>query len=254
MSAVETIDVGNGITRLVLRSGRGNPVTPQFVTDINQTLDELIKSPPRALILDADGAKIFSGGFALPIIADWSRNDIREFLGNFIKILHKLLRFPAPTIAVLEGHAIAGGFILSLACDFRIAMPSRAKFGLSEVDLGAAVPAGAQVLLSARTSEQISLKLCCTGELFSAERGEKLGYIDELVDNPASRAVELATTLASKPGQGVAISRQIFGEDISNRMQTADEKHMDAFLDSWFSPEAQQGIQKLASKLRASKK
>ena len=98
------------------------------------------------------------------------------------------------------------------------------------------------------------MKLCCTGTLISAEQGEQLGYIDELVEAPANRAVELATQLASKPGQGVALSRQFFGQSISERMQAADEQHMDSFLQSWFSSEAQQGIQSLASKLRSNKK
>ena len=112
MNNLEIKLLEHDVVRLIIRSGKGNPLTPQLLDELNEALDDLATKSPRALILDSDGAKIFSGGFALPIIADWSKNQIEAFLNRFSDILQKFLAFPAPSICVIEGHAIAGGFIL----------------------------------------------------------------------------------------------------------------------------------------------
>ena len=70
---------------LFLQSGRGNPLTPQVLTELNDTFAELMAAPPRGVILDADGSKVFSGGFALPIIAYWDRDRMRSFFDDFCR-------------------------------------------------------------------------------------------------------------------------------------------------------------------------
>ena len=110
----------DGIVRVILQSGRGNPLTPQVLTELNDTFAELIAAPPRGVILDADGSKVFSGGFALPIIAYWDRNRIRSFFNDFLQVIHKILLLPCVTVTALEGSAVAAGFIISLATDFRV--------------------------------------------------------------------------------------------------------------------------------------
>jgi enoyl-CoA hydratase/carnithine racemase len=249
MSSIATEQAGGGVVRLILRSGRGNPITPQLVADLNQSLDALAAAPPRALVLDADGSKIFSGGFALPVIAHWDRPQLRSFFEDFLSALHKLLGLGCPTIAAVEGHAIAGGFILSLGCDLRIVSSGRIKLGLSEVDLGVAVPAGARVLLEARTSSQHALRMAMRGELIGSDRALEIGYADAASESPLEDALSWARQLASKPGSGATVTRQLASHPISSRMKRADEEGMDAFLETWFSETGQTCIQALAESL-----
>ena len=67
------------IGRLTLRSGSGNPLTSELLVELAQRLSQLKEQPPRGLIFDAGDSKIFSGGFALPIIATWERGQIKDF-------------------------------------------------------------------------------------------------------------------------------------------------------------------------------
>lgn len=247
--SVEIKKLDNGITRLVISSGRGNPLTPAVVQKLNEAMDQLLLSPPKALIIDAAGSPIFSGGFALPIIASWDREQLSTFFSQFLDILHKILAISAPTITVLEGHAIAGGFILSLSTDFRIIGMGKAKYGLSEVNLGVSVPAGAGVLFEWRTSPKDALALSTTGELISGQKALDIGYAHYRSENPMECAMELAKTLVQKPGFGVAKTRQFFNHRISKAMREADTLFMEEFLDTWFSEEGQKCIQTLAQKL-----
>lgn len=239
----------HGITRCIIAGGRGNPLTPELLDTMNAQLDTLMANPPKALIIDANGAPIFSGGFALPIVAYWERPRLKKFFEGFLDILYKIMSIPCVTITVLDGHAIAGGFILSLATDMRIVREGNLKFGLSEVDLGVALPAGAGVLFEWRTSPKDALFYSMTGTLFDPQTAKDIGYAHSVVENPMEEAMTIATNLAKKPGMGVGGTRVFFNARIMQEMKKADEDFMESFLDTWFSAQGQEAIHALAQKL-----
>ncbi|MFT5682569.1 MAG: enoyl-CoA hydratase/carnithine racemase [Myxococcota bacterium] len=239
----------DNIVRISLSSGRGNPLTPDLLDALCMTLEELTAEPPRALILDGGGASIFSGGFPLPLIAGWDRPAIASFFSRFLEALYLLMALPCPTVCGLNGHAIAGGFILSMGCDLRVCREEGLKFGLSEVDLGIAVPAGTQVLLAARTTPQAALKLSMMGKLMRPDEALQTGYADELAEDAEAFALGLAQTLAKKPGVGASVTRQLYTAPLLAAVKKADDENMDAFLDTWFSPVGQKYLKMMAAKL-----
>ena len=249
MNTIEVRTNEYGVARLTIQNGRGNPLSPDLLDLLNTELDKLTAKPPRALIIDTAGASIFSGGFSLPIVASWPRKDLRSFFEGFLDSLYKIMRISCPTISVIEGHAIAGGFILSLATDMRYIKDAPLKFGLSEVDLGVALPAGAGVLFEWRTSPSAALYYAMTGTLFDTKIAKEIGYATKVCLSPLEEAVQMAQSLAKKPGNGVAGTRIYFNERIIQEMKNADEQFMDDFLDTWFSEEGQQSIHALAQKL-----
>ncbi len=185
----------------------------------------------------------------MPTIATYGREELRAFFTGFLEIVQGILRLEAPSICAVHGPAIAGGFILSLACDLRVVGPGARKLGLSEVDLAIAVPAGTQVLLAARTNLQTSLNLAMSAHTIGPEEARAVGYADELADNPVARALEIARSLAEKPGRGAAVTRLFPGLALADRALEADRAHLERFLDTWMSPEAQRRLQALAAHL-----
>ena len=89
MSTIHIHQLDHGVRRISLNSGSANPLTPLLVNDLNDALDDIKSNPPQALIIDADGARIFSAGFALPIIHDWDRERLWDFFSGFVDALHK---------------------------------------------------------------------------------------------------------------------------------------------------------------------
>ena len=239
-----------GVVVLTLDSGSGNPLSPQLVGELSAAMVELAADPPRAVVLGAGESKVFSAGFDLPRVGEYDSEHLTAFFVGFLGVVDRMLRLPCPIVAAVGGHAIAGGFILSLACDFRVVSSARKKLGLSEVDLGAAVPAGAQLLLAERTSPQASRYLCQTGTLIGPEEAFRIGYADEVAEDANARALELAMSLASKPGSAVATTKLLLGHGLADRVQAADTAGMDPFLATWFSPEAQTAIAGLIRKLK----
>ena len=106
-----------------------------------------------------------------------------------------LARFPLPVVAAVNGPAIAGGFVLALLCDVRIAGHA-ARLGFPEV--GRHIPpsyAAARAVLD----PALARRLCLTGELLDAAAAERLGVVSEVVADDAlgARAVDLATQIAA---------------------------------------------------------
>ena len=127
-------------------------------------------------------------------------------------MLHEL---PQPTIAAINGPAVAGGFDLAVFCDLRICVPS-ARFAQPEVILGATqffYPAWTLVGV-ARAKE-----LALTGLPISADEAWRIGLINHLVqpEELLDRAMQLARTIASRPRDAVLatkrLSRELPGQD-----------------------------------------
>jgi methylglutaconyl-CoA hydratase len=113
-----------------------------------------------------------------------------------VGLFRALYEFPKPTIAAVNGAAIAGGTGLALLCDFTLAVPE-AKFGYTEVRIGF-VPAIVSTFLLRQVGEKIARDLLLTGRIFDAAEALKMGLIKEIVapEKLLDRARELAAQLA----------------------------------------------------------
>jgi len=96
-----------------------------------------------------------------------------------VSLFRSLYEFPKPTIAAVNGAAIAGGTGLALLCDFTLAVPE-AKFGYTEVRIGF-VPAIVSTFLLRQVGEKIARDLLLTGRIFDAAEALKMGLINEIV-------------------------------------------------------------------------
>jgi enoyl-CoA hydratase len=127
-----------------------------------------------------------------------------------------------PTIAALNGPAVAGGFELALACDLTVAADS-AKVGIPEVKRGL-YAAGGGTTLARRIPMAVALELGLTGDLIPARRAAELGLINLVVPDEEVRAaaIELATRIAQNAPLAVAMTKKLIREC---RWGTAEETH-----------------------------
>ena len=118
-----------------------------------------------------------------------------------------------PLIAAVEGHALAGGCEMALACDLIVAGRS-AQFGIPEVKRGLVAAAGGVIRLPRRLPPAIAMELALTGDPIDAERAERLGLVNRVCDD--GRAVdvasELAATITANAPLALQVSKQIVRE------------------------------------------
>jgi len=134
----------------------------------------------RAVIVRGNG-KFFSGGLDLKA-ASTGTSRVGNLAGSRDDGLFMLWTLPKPTVAMVDGHAIAGGVIIALACDFRITQVGDQRFGLNEVAIGLAFPRGAfEIARLALGNHQLRWTMLEAG-LFDGRRALEMGIVDKIVE------------------------------------------------------------------------
>ncbi|HEV2732829.1 MAG TPA: enoyl-CoA hydratase/isomerase family protein, partial [Terriglobales bacterium] len=127
-----------GIATLTLnRPEKRNAISYELIEELLRALEEVKHSPARILILTGAG-KAFSSGLdldSLKALIGRTPEQNLEDSRTMVSLFRSLYEFPKPTIAAVNGAAIAGGTGLALLCDFTLAVPE-AKFGYTEVRIG----------------------------------------------------------------------------------------------------------------------
>ena len=180
------------------RPDKRNAISYELIHDLIRALEEVNNSSVRILILTGKG-KAFCSGMDLDnlkALIGRTQEQNLEDSRTMVSLFRSLYEFPKPTIAAVNGAAIAGGTGLALLCDFTLAVPE-AKFGYTEVRIGF-VPAIVATFLLRQIGEKIARDLLLTGRLFDAAEALRLGLIKEITspEKLLDRARELATELA----------------------------------------------------------
>jgi enoyl-CoA hydratase len=126
-----------------------------------------------------------------------------------------------PLIAAVEGHAVAGGFEIALACDLIVAARG-ASFGLPEVKRGLVASSGGLMRLPHRVSRNLAMEMAIVGDPITAGQAAACGLVNRLVENGEAldAALELARRIDANAPLAVAASKQIVD---ASRTWTDDE-------------------------------
>ena len=191
----------------------------------------------RAVVVTATGSS-FSAGVDLRSVIGGSASEALELLtamrGGFLA----LFRHPAPVVAAINGHAIAGGCIIACAADRRLMAAGRGRIGVSEVRVGVPFPAAAFEIARYALGPRLG-DLALTGRLLSGDEALAIGLVDAVVEPEAllDDALDEARRLAEIPLAVYAYTkRQLHRPAEALIAQTAAED--EAWVDSTWADEA----------------
>jgi len=125
-----------------------------------------------------------------------------------------LYEFPKPTIAAVNGAAIAGGCGIASVCDFIIAHPEKSKFGYPEVKIGF-IPAIVSIFLIKKVGEGLAKQLMLEGELISGKRAYEIGFANYLAENVLDQAMKLSEKINSNSALSLKMTKKMIN-NISN--------------------------------------
>ena len=220
-----------------LHHGRANAIGPELVRRLGESLDEA-ESQGRPLVLTG-GGRFFSAGLDLAGLPS-ARAEMGAFVDAFEELLRRLFLFPCPTVAAVNGHAVAGGAILAAATDVRIGAEGDYRVGVSEVQLGVIFPATAFEVLRAAIAPPRTAEVLLRGRLTGAAEAVENGFLHELVPEQAllERAVERAEELGALPRAAYLHTKRELRAGFAARAADRRPESRGMFLDSWFSEES----------------
>lgn len=191
------------------RPDKRNAINNDLIEDLLKALDTAANSTARVLILTGAG-KAFCAGMDLEnlkLLTGRTHEQTVHDSETAARMFRTLYDFPKPTIAAVNGAAIAGGTGLATVCDFTLAVPET-KFGYTEVRIGF-VPAIVSSFLIASIGEKRARDLLLTGRIFAAQEAHELGLVNEIVapEELMRRALELAAQLAENSPASLRVTK-----------------------------------------------
>jgi methylglutaconyl-CoA hydratase len=217
----------NRVTTLTLnRPDKRNALSFQLLDELTQALDQVERSTAQVMILTGAG-KAFCAGMDLEELKTLTGKSHAENVADSRKmaqIFRRLYDFPKPTIAAVNGAAIAGGTGLATMCDFTLATPE-AKFGYTEVRIGF-VPAIVSSILVWQVGHKLARDLLLSGRIFDAAEAYRLGLVNELVgaEQLMNRAGELAMQLMENSPTSLRLTKKLINGFISAQLNVQIEQ------------------------------
>jgi enoyl-CoA hydratase/carnithine racemase len=222
-----------------------NALNLELVEELAGTLAKLKTMPNvRAIILTSANEKFFSIGFDIPRLIELSREDFREFYAAFNRTCMALYTLPKPTVAGITGHAIAGGCILALCCDYRVISAGRKLMGLNEIKLGVPVPYLADCVLRSIVGTRLAREVVEMGEFYESEVLLRMCLVDDVTPQAEvmAKTVEKAEALSSMPAAAYGRIKRNRTEEVEARVRAKWEEKQRDFIDMWYTEEARRRL------------
>ncbi len=199
------------------RPEKRNALHPFLVEQLKNKLVEFEKDDSvKSLIITGEG-NTFCAGADLEYLQQISQNSSIENYKDSKSIAELFLmiyEFSKPTIAAVNGSAIAGGCGLASVCDFIVAHPEKSKFGYSEVKIGF-IPAIVSIFLIKKVGEGLAKQLLLEGEIISGKRAYEIGFVNNLAEDVIDESLKLAEKLNCNSVESIRLIKQMINT-ISN--------------------------------------
>ncbi len=195
------------------RPDRRNSLSDPMLLDLSAALRALVDDGQVGAVVLTGAPPVFSAGADSPSLKSATTEAERrqtfgskktQFRRLFGRVTNQLEQLDQPVICAVNGHAVGGGWGLTLGCDFRFAA-EEAQFWLPEVDLGAPLGVGSTMRLVRMTGEAMAKEIIMGCARYTAEQVQDMGLLHRVVpkDDLMQEAITYAQHLASKPAQAL---------------------------------------------------
>ncbi len=209
---------GAVLTLTINRPERRNAMTWEVIGGLRDEVARAKTDPAvRVVVLAGSGDRAFCAGADLTGMVphdpggatdEYAQHHLAR--GWLAALFEDLWHLGKPTIARVQGWAMAGGFGLALACDMLIAS-DEARFGAPELNVGL-WPYMVTVPMLRSMPPKKALELCLTSRVVGAEEAERIGFVTQVVapDRLDAAVADMAAVLASKPPGVMRMGRESF--------------------------------------------
>lgn len=240
-----------GILTITLnRPERRNALTPEMQEELIAAFEAARTGAVKVVILTGAGTA-FCSGLDLAVLESMFAQTVEEQKADAqrtARLFRTLYSLPIPTIAAVNGHAIAGGTGLATLCDFTFAVPG-AKFGYTEVKIGF-IPALVSVFLGLQLGEKQARNLLLTGQLFDAQRAHALGLVNEIIEGETllERVHLFARELLENSPSAMRKTKELQITQTASELDARIERAVAASLQARQHPDLQEGVTAFLSK------
>jgi enoyl-CoA hydratase/carnithine racemase len=241
------VSADQGLVEVRLERGKVNALNEEVVDELAACFRRLVRDPEvRSIVLTGTG-KFFSFGFDIPAFLGHSREAFLAYLRKFATLYRELFACPKPVVAALNGHAVAGGCMLALACDARLVSAGKGKIALNEIAFGSSLFAGSVEMLRYCVGDRNAERIACSGTMYSPEEALALGLVDRVVAaaDLLAAARELARGHGSKDPAAFGSVKTLLRGPALEQMARREEASLREFVEIWYSERTWEHLKKI---------
>ena len=237
------------ILTIRLAHGKASALDLELAETLALAFAEAAESDAVAVILTGTGS-IFSAGVDLFRLTNGGREYCDRFVPALSRLVLDLFAFPKPLVVAVNGHAIAGGCIMTLCGDYRLMASGNARIGMPELAVGVPFPPAILEIVRFCISPQYLQSLVYTAHTVPPDDALRVGFVDELVapDALLARAEEIARQITAGNAKNFALTkRELRDQTISRAKHYANELD-DEILAIWSDPATHENIREYLAK------
>ncbi len=230
-----------------LERGKVNALNEEMVDELAECFRRLASDPDvRSIVLTGAG-KFFSFGFDIPGFLAYPKEAFLEYLRKFGALYRDLFALQKPVVAALNGHAVAGGCMLALACDARLMAAGKGRVALNEIAFGSSLFAGSVEMLRYCVGDRNAERIACSGAMYAPEEALALGLVDRVVAEAdlLAAARELARMHGAKEPAAFRSVKALLRGPVLEQMARREEASLREFVEIWYSERTWANLQKI---------
>ena len=215
--------------------------------ELLDALTEAVAGSDRALVITGSGSA-FSAGVDLRRILDGGTPYTEQFLTALSRMFRAVFDHPRPTVAAVNGHAIAGGCVLALACDVRLM--SGGRIGLAELAVGVPFPTSALEIVRHALGTAAD-RAVLRAETVGPEQALALGMVHEVTgaEELLPRALALAAELAARSPEAYRLAKAQLHGPANGAIEATTAEEDGAVLAGWTAEDTRRRIEAALAEL-----
>jgi enoyl-CoA hydratase/carnithine racemase len=227
-----------------------NALSTELLGALREAIERAPKEGARAVVVSG-GPGMFTAGLDIPLLIGLDREGIAKLWRELYGMMRALACSPIPVVAAITGHAPAGGTVIAVFCDWRVAARGDFKLGLSEVQVGIPLPPMIFKALRRQVGAREAERMAVGGLILSPEQALSAGLVDEVVDadQVVERAVAWCRNLLALPADAMLATRRLARADLAELFEGGSEEELRSVVENWWSEETQGVLKALVKRL-----
>jgi len=225
--------MGDAFATLTLEGKGKNCLSTELMRSV---IAQVGRAGGRPLLVVGSG-DTFSAGLNLKEVAAADRDAMARYLGLLDEMIDALFSYAAPVAACVNGHAIAGGCVIALCADFRVAKDDPlVRIGLNEVALGLEFPPKILRVAKHRLAPPLCDRVLLEAGLYDPRTAQGFGFVDEVARDPLASARAWLETVARHPAEIYAATKHTLRAGALD-LDDADRRYVESHvLPRWTAP------------------
>uniref|UniRef100_A0A182NNN9 Enoyl-CoA delta isomerase 1, mitochondrial n=1 Tax=Anopheles dirus TaxID=7168 RepID=A0A182NNN9_9DIPT len=241
---VTEVDDKTGYATVTLNRPPVNSLSIDMMMAILNALDDLQNNKSRGMILTSSSKTVFSAGLDINDLYKPNQERLREVWSLLQDVWLKLYGAPFPTAAVINGHAPAGGCLLTICCEYRVMCPNF-TIGLNETQLGFMAPTWLQASFRNTISRREAEEALTVGKMYTTDEALKIGLVDEVAENK-EKGLEQATNFLNRFRKISPMARAMTKQALRSKDIVELEDNRSQDIDLFVQTVIQPNVQKTA--------